>query len=120
MDQLEGKTSPALSKSTVEDEALYWSEGAERAESLGNRGRLRFDDAGELASDILEAYNRTGFYVFEQLIDSEELSEFDTDLQELLRRAPAEAGSETDREGQPALGDGANPQFLWAPALSDP
>ena len=52
----------------------YVSQGMARALTLGNRGPLRFDQQGRLHEDILEAYWRTGFYVFENVIDPSEIS----------------------------------------------
>ena len=43
----------------------YLVEGERRAAELGNRGPLRFARDGNLEPDILEAYRRTGFYVFD-------------------------------------------------------
>ena len=51
----------------------YVNEGVQRAQELGNRGPVRFDAAGKLHPDILEAYWRTGFYVFENLVDQAEI-----------------------------------------------
>ena len=51
----------------------YIDQGMQTAESLGNRGPIRFDAEGKLAPDILEAYWRTGFYVFEGLIKKSEI-----------------------------------------------
>ena len=98
----------------------YFAAGERRARALGNRGPLRFDATGALDASIREAYVRTGFYVFEGLIDDVELAELDRDLEALLERAPAEEGSEVDAQGRPVAGLGRQPQFLWAEALSDP
>ena len=46
----------------------YLRDGEERAFALGNRGPIRFDRDGRLAPDILEAYWRCGFYVFEGVL----------------------------------------------------
>ena len=56
----------------------YFREGEARAMTLGNRGPIRFvREAGEdrLHPDILAAYNRVGFYVFENVLGAVELSE---------------------------------------------
>ena len=98
----------------------YFEAGGKRALALGNRGPLRFDADGRLAPDIRAAYDRTGFYVFEGVIDDAELAELDADLEDLLERAPADEGSEVDAKGRPAAGLGRQPQFLWARTLSDP
>lgn len=99
---------------------LYFESGQRRARSLGNRGPVRFDAQGHLDPKIIDAYDRTGFYIFENVIDERERSELDADLAGLLDRAPAEEGSRIDAHGRPAAGDGRHPTFLWARALSDP
>ncbi len=98
----------------------YFEAGEKRALALGNRGPVRFDSEGRLDPAIREAYERTGFYVFEGVVDEAELGELDADLERLLERAPAEEGSEVDSKGRPAAGLGRQPQFLWAETLSDP
>ena len=98
--------------------SAYFEDGAARARTLDNRGRLRFDAEGQLATDILEAYARVGFYVFEGVLDADELVELDTDLEEVLARAPASEGADVDREGRPLRAD--RPHTLWAQPLSDP
>ena len=45
----------------------YLRQGEKRAYALGNRGPIRFTEDGKIHSDILEAYWRTGFYVFENV-----------------------------------------------------
>ena len=40
----------------------YKAEGVKAALALGNRGPMRFGPDGKLTPEILEAYNRTGFY----------------------------------------------------------
>jgi len=98
----------------------YFDSGEARALSLGNRGPIRFDADGRLDSAIVDAYERTGFYIFENVIDDQELGELDEDLASLLDRAPAEEGSAVDAQGRPAVGGGRHPHFLWARPLSDP
>ena len=43
----------------------YLVEGERNAYLINNRGEIRFDDNGDLAQDILDAYSKYGFYVFE-------------------------------------------------------
>ena len=71
----------------------YIDQGMQTAESLGNRGPIRFDAEGKLAPDILEAYWRTGFYVFEGLIDSDEIQLLRQEMESLLDRAPIDNGA---------------------------
>ena len=98
----------------------YLEAGRKRAMALGNRGPARFDAAGNLDEAIREAYDRTGFYVFEGVVDDAELTELDADLADLLDRTPADEGSGVDAQGRPAAGGGGQPHILWARSLSDP
>lgn len=101
--------------------AEYMREGAERAYELGNRGPIRFKEDGSLHPDILDAYWRCGFYVFEGVIGDEELADLRSDVQRALEWAPFEKGADVDSQGRPALGSGAAiPTFLFAKPLSDP
>ena len=82
----------------------YRADGERRAAALGNRGPIRFDAGGKLAYEILEAYSRCGFYVFEGVVSQDELDDIERDVAELLERAPAARGAKLDRHGRPALG----------------
>ena len=53
---------------------VYLRDGEKRAMSLGNRGPIRFTATGELHPDIVEAYWRCGFYVFEGVLKASRLS----------------------------------------------
>ena len=72
--------------------------------------------------DILAAYNEYGFYVFEQVVDTEELAELRTEIDALLGRAPYPTkDSPTDRHGRPSLGlDMWRSTWSMAAPLSDP
>ena len=54
----------------VEERAMqeYLRAGEKRAFALGNRGPIRFTAKGELHPEIVEAYWRCGFYVFEGVL----------------------------------------------------
>ena len=56
------------------------------AEKLGNRGPVKFGNDGKLTTDILDAFWRTGFYVFEGLVDKDEIALLQADMQALLDR----------------------------------
>ena len=96
----------------------YFAQGESRALSLGNRGPLRFDVHGSLHPEIVEAYKKTGFYVFEGLIDGVEVSELESELAALLDQTPATQGADVDCKGRP-LPEGL-PNLQWAQPLSDP
>jgi len=120
MNQSNPKDSEMAGAAGAEPIEAYFGAGEKRALALGNRGPVRFDANGRLDATIREAYDRTGFYVFEGVVDTAELAELDADLAQLLERAPADEGSELDAKGRPAAGLGGQPQFLWARSLSDP
>ena len=66
-----------VARQTAEEHAKslesYISEGENLAKDLGNRGPVCFDEHGKLEEEILEAYWRTGFYVFEGVIEQSEI-----------------------------------------------
>ena len=99
----------------------YMRKGEKRALSLGNRGPVRFDESGKLHEDILEAYWRCGFYVFEGVLGKEELVDLENDFQKILARLPIEKDSPIDAQCQPALGaDCEAPTLFWSKPLADP
>jgi hypothetical protein len=99
----------------------YLKEGERRASALGNRGPIRFTADGGVQPDILDAYWRCGFYVFEGVLAPEELADIETDLKEILDRLPTERGSRIDGKGRPALAsDCAAPTLFWSKPLGDP
>lgn len=99
----------------------YLAEGEHRAFALGNRGPIRFDADGRVHPEILEAYWRTGFYVFEGVLGAEELADIERDVQAILERLPAEKGSPVDAKGRPALSaDRQANNLFWSRPLGDP
>jgi hypothetical protein len=99
----------------------YLRDGERRAAGLGNRGPIRFTSTGELHPDILEAYWRCGFYIFEGVLKADELADIERDLHDILDRLPAERGAPFDAKGRPALGaDSTAPNLLWSKPLGDP
>ena len=99
----------------------YCDRGERLANEIGNRGPLRFDEDGGLASDILDAYSTHGFYIFEGVIESTELEELRVGVDDLLSRAPVRPRAEHDATGRPAFGrDLAIDPFLFIKPLSDP
>ena len=58
----------------------YMKDGEQRARALGNRGPIRFDAQGNIHPDILDAYWRCGFYVFEGVIGEEEIKALRADV----------------------------------------
>jgi hypothetical protein len=99
----------------------YLAEGERMALALGNRGPIRFTADGKVHLDILDAYWRCGFYVFENVLQADELTDIEADLHNILDRLPVEKGAALDTEGRPALGaDLTAPSLFWARPLSDP
>lgn len=101
--------------------AAYIAEGEARALALGNRGPIRLDAQGRLDRSILDAYWRTGFYVFEGVLADQEVNELRADVDRVLARAPIAPDAQVDAEGRPALGvDVTRPFYRFAKPLSDP
>lgn len=99
----------------------YLRKGERRAYALGNRGPIRLTPEGAVHPDILDAYWRCGFYVFEGVLGREELADIEADLFDILDRLPTERGSAVDAKGRPALGsDRAAPTLFWSKPLGDP
>jgi hypothetical protein len=99
----------------------YLEAGAARARALGNRGPIRYTPDGRVHPDILDAYWRCGFYVFEGVIGQEELAEIEADIRGVLGRLPVRRGATVDAQGRPAIGvDNAAPTLFWSRPLADP
>ncbi|MBM3490570.1 MAG: phytanoyl-CoA dioxygenase family protein [Alphaproteobacteria bacterium] len=99
----------------------YLREGERRALALGNRGPIRFTADGQLHPEILAAYWRCGFYVFEGVLGAEELADIEADLRNILDRLPAERGAKLDAKGRPALAAECKaPTLFWSKPLGDP
>lgn len=99
----------------------YLREGEERAMRLGNRGPIRFGPDGALHPEIAEAFSRCGFYVFEDVLEAEELADIEADLHDVQERLPVRKGSPVDAYGRPALGAGCKaPTLFWSKPLGDP
>ena len=101
--------------------AAYLQEGEKRAFALGNRGPLRYDTDGKLHPDILASYWKNGFYVFENVLQKDELDDIERDVLAILDQLPAELGSPVDKHGRPALArDCTAPTLFWSKPLADP
>lgn len=99
----------------------YLRDGERRAHGLGNRGPIRFNPDGTLGADILDAYWRHGFYIFEGVLGVEELADIEADLIDIRERLPIEQGAPVDAKGRPALGaDCQAPTLFWSKPLGDP
>ncbi len=117
-----GRTTRDLgSRPDQADMDRYLRDGEARAMRLGNRGPAIFDDDGRLAEDILDAYWRCGFYVFEGVVGQPELDEIEADLKSIMDRLPCAQGATVDAKGRPALAaDCTAPTLFWSKPLADP
>jgi ectoine hydroxylase-related dioxygenase (phytanoyl-CoA dioxygenase family) len=117
-------TSTAATAAELSEEALmqaYLAEGERKAFALGNRGPIRFDAYGRLTKDILDAYWRVGFYVFEGVLKADELADIERDFKDILDRLPVTKEATVDKHGRPALGEGLKaPNLFWSKPLGDP
>lgn len=107
----------------TDDSAMrdYLQAGEKKAYELGNRGPVRRDASGAIHPDILEAYWRCGFYVFEDVLGADELADIEADLKNILDRLPSKQGSPVDAKGRPALTvDCEAPTLFWSKPLADP
>ncbi len=101
--------------------AAYLKQGEERAFALGNRGTVRYGPDGKLHPDILAFYWKNGFYIFENVLQQEELNEIEQDVLGIMDRLPVEQGSPVDKHGRPALAkDCTVPALFWSKPLADP
>jgi len=99
----------------------YLLEGQAKALTLPNRGPLKFDESGNIHSDIISAYSEFGFYILEGVLSEEELDDIKADLAEMRENFPVHMGAMVDKHGRPALGvDNKAPTLQWARPLSDP
>ena len=99
----------------------YLKEGITIASRINNKGPLLLDENGKLHPKILKAYEKYGFYIFENVIDDRELQELRADAQNMIERAPVEPGATVDKKGRPALGrEYAREPYTFIKPLSDP
>ena len=101
--------------------SAYRAAGEKLAAEIGNRGPLRLTDDGALHPDILAAYWRHGYYIFEGVIDPAEVAALQADAQNMLNRAPVGPEAKVDAQGRPAHGlDFARFPYRYTKPLSDP
>lgn len=95
------RASSSLNKTRNDSWQAYREAGRARAMALGNRGPIMFDAGGRLAQDILDAYNRTGFYVFTGVLDAAEVRELTDEFDQVLDNAPVSRKNPVDKHGRP-------------------
>ena len=99
----------------------YMLAGHQRAVALDNRGQIEFDANGNLASYIVAAYRKYGFYVFTEVLEQEELDDIKQDLAGMKKRFPVGPGEKLTADGLPALGANCTtPTLVWSKPLGDP
>lgn len=99
----------------------YLMQGEARAFALDNRGPVRYTDEGAIHPEIVARYWQYGFYVFEGVLDAEELADIETDFVDLMARLPSHKGSSLDAQGRPALAANCTaPSLFWSKPLGDP
>ena len=114
---------PVTSDYGREEQAMraYLTEGERRAYALNNRGPVRYTDDGAIHPDILSAYWKHGFYVFEGVLRQDELDELRADVDDMMSRLPTHPGSDVDAAGRPALAHNCKaPTLFWSKPLGDP
>ena len=99
----------------------YLIEGEKKALELNNRGPIKFDSNGSLCSGIRKAYSDNGFYIFENVINPEELKDIKDDLENLRSNFPTGPESNLDISGNPAFNsDSKSLTLVWSKPLGDP
>ncbi len=89
--------------------------------ALPNRGPLNVDDDGRVSPDVLEAYWKYGFYVLEGAISNVEMSELQSEFDELLSRAPVSSSATTDAMGRSfSYDESLRRLFRFVKPLTDP
>ena len=120
MNDTQSASDPVTSPTRAEHAAglaAYQKEGLRIAAEIGNRGPIRLTDGGRLHPDILEAYWRHGFYVFEGLIDGDEVAELRRDANEMLERAPVGPDAEWTLRGGRRWGSTTPARRISSPSL---
>jgi ectoine hydroxylase-related dioxygenase (phytanoyl-CoA dioxygenase family) len=99
----------------------YQQAGVKRAAEIGNRGPIRWAADGQLHADILAAYWQHGYYIFENVIDADEIAALRLDAADMIARAPVTPDAKVDAKGRPARGlDFGKPAYRLAKPLADP
>ena len=108
-----GPDAPAVEK--------YLKAGEKKAFKLGNRGPISFNSQGLLSKDIIDAYSKFGFYIFENVINEGELNDIEKDLDSLRSSFPTGPESLVDSRGNPAMNAKSKAlTIVWSKPLGDP
>lgn len=99
----------------------YLINGEKNALALGNRGPITFDENGNLSSSIKEAYSKNGFYIFEGVLNKEEVEDIKEDLENLRQQFPTGPESTLNAKGEPAMNaESKSLTLVWSKPLGDP
>ena len=99
----------------------YLINGEKNALALGNRGPIAFDENGNLSSAIKEAYSKNGFYIFEGVLNNEEVKDIKEDLENLRQKFPTGPESALNAKGEPAMNaESKSLTLVWSKPLGDP
>ena len=99
----------------------YLINGEKNALALGNRGPITFDENGGLSSTIKEAYSKNGFYIFEGVLNNEEVEDIKEDLENLRQQFPTGPESSLNAKGEPAMNaESKSLTLVWSKPLGDP
>jgi len=82
----------------------YLIEGEKKSFSINNRGPISFEKDGSLSLSIRKAYSKYGFYIFENVLNDEELEDIKIDLDKIQISFPTGPESKVNSNGEPALG----------------
>ena len=99
----------------------YLINGEKNALALDNRGPITFDENGNLSSAIKEAYSKNGFYIFEGVLNNEEVEDIKEDLGNLRQQFPTGPESTLNAKGEPAMNaESKSLTLVWSKPLGDP
>ena len=99
----------------------YLINDEKNALALGNRGPIAFDENGDLSSTIKEAYSKNGFYIFESVLNNEEVEDIKEDLENLRQQFPTGPESTLNAKGEPAMNaESKSLTLVWSKPLGDP
>ena len=99
----------------------YLINGEKNALALGNRGPITFGENGDLSSTIKEAYSKNGFYIFEGVLNNEEVKDIKEDLENLRQQFPTGPESTLNAKGEPAMNaESKSLTLVWSKPLGDP
>ena len=99
----------------------YLINGEKNALAIGNRGPIAFDENGNLSSAIKEAYSKNGFYIFEGVLNNEEVEDIKEDLENLRQQFPIGPESTLNAKGEPAMNaESKSLTLVWSKPLGDP